>query len=238
MGIDIKNIFGKCSVVTYNGTTIVNGRKVSGKCKSKEFDERKEENTDNIEKIVIVSALTDINISASNSSKVEAHFYGNATIDKDVNFEVKKINRQLRITVNYSGTCGNSNLKLDIKVPIEKMFKIYAESVSSNIIVDELIAEHFGAQTVSGNVEIKAKLKDITVDTVSGNVDINIKANSDIKMRIETVSGNINLGLDNLEKIKLSSDSFNGYVGSHNTDNTNYIANIKISTVSGIINFH
>lgn len=236
MKINIKNNFG--SIISSKSTTIINGRKVSGKCKTQEFDERREENVDNIEKIVIVSALADINISASNSSKVEAHFYGNATIDKDINFEVKKIKSQIRIAVEYSGTCCNSNLKIDIKVPIESMLKIYAESMSSNITVDKLIAEYFKVETVSGNVEINAKLKDITVDTVSGNVDINIKANSDIKMKIETVSGNINLGLDNLEKIKLSSDSFNGYVGSHNTDNTNYIANIKISTISGIINFH
>ena len=69
-------------VFSRNNVKIVNGRVISGEIgKHQKFDERKSEECNNIEKITIDSTFWDINISVSNSSKIEAHFYGEVVLE-------------------------------------------------------------------------------------------------------------------------------------------------------------
>ena len=66
-----------------NNVTIINGKVINGgdSISSKKFDDRKEENARNVEKITIDSSIADVDVSVSNSEKVEAHFFGEASID-------------------------------------------------------------------------------------------------------------------------------------------------------------
>ena len=106
-------------VFSINNVTLVNGRVISGggTCNTQKFNEKKSEDCSDIDKISIDSIFCDINVSVSNSSKVEAHFYGEADVDGDVNFNVRVVNRELRITLKFTGNCFNGNLKLDVTLP-------------------------------------------------------------------------------------------------------------------------
>ena len=118
-------------VFSGNNVAIVNGRVISGggTGKFQKFDERKVEDCSNIEKIAINSTFVDVNVSVSNSSKVEAHFYGEANLDGDVNFDVRVVNRELRVTLEFTGNCFNGILKLDVTVP-QKIFKVISAKSS------------------------------------------------------------------------------------------------------------
>lgn len=101
------------NVFSANGQCIIGG----GTGNTQKFDEVKAKDCSNIEKISINSALYDVNVSVSNSSKVEAHFYGEANIDGDVNFDVYVVNCELIITLKFTGNCSYGNLKLDVTIP-------------------------------------------------------------------------------------------------------------------------
>ena len=87
------NINGR--IFSGSTVTIINGRMVKGggTGKIQKFDEKKSEDANNVEKILIDSTFVDVNISVSNSSSVEAYFYGQAEVDGDVNFDVRMVNR-------------------------------------------------------------------------------------------------------------------------------------------------
>lgn len=102
-----------------SNTTSTNVRVVS-ECetaKTKRFDEKKSEDAKNVDKIAIDSTFADVNISVSDSSKVEVHFYGQADTDGDVNFDVCMVKNEFRITLKFAENSYNSNLKLDVTVP-------------------------------------------------------------------------------------------------------------------------
>ena len=123
-------------VFSGSNVTIVNGRVISGggTGKAQKFDERKAEDCNNIEKIAIDSTFVDVNVSVSNLSKVETHFYGEADIDGDVNFDVRVVNRELRITLEFTGNCFNGNLKLDVTVP-QKTYQYFSYLRSSRFLL-------------------------------------------------------------------------------------------------------
>ena len=241
MKINIKNNFG--SIINSKSTTIINGRKVSGKenknSKAKEFDEKKVEEASKIDEIVIDSSIGDINLLPSESSKVEVHFYGSAILDKDIDFDVKLVGSELRITVKYSGNCSASDLKLDIKVPVEKTFKlISANTMSGDIILNEKVsAENFKIKTQSGDVESYAKLNNISIKTMNGDVELVINAKSDIDLDINTMNGDVRVELYNISRLKkVSTHTMNGNVRNHYRENNEgYTANINISTMNGNI---
>lgn len=243
MKININNLFGDCNVVSSNGVTIINGRVVNGKgnkkSKAEEFDEKKVENANKIEQMVIDSSIGDINVLPSESSNVEVHFYGSAILDKDIDFDVKLVGSELRITVKHSGNCSASDLKLDIEVPVEKTFKlISANTMSGDIILSEKVsAENLKIKTQSGDVESYAKLKDISVKTMNGDVELVINAKNDIDLDINTMNGDVRVELYNISRLKkVSTNTMNGNVRNHYRENNEgYTANINISTMNGNI---
>ena len=167
------NINGR--VFSGDNVAIVNGRVINGgeNAKPKKFDERKSEDCSNIDKILIDSTVVDVNVSVSNSSKIEAHFYGESEIDGDVNFDIQLINRELRITLQLIGNCYNGNLKLDITVP-QKTFKVVSvKSSSANITLNEGIStEWLKVKTKSGDLETNATANNISISTMSGDIRI------------------------------------------------------------------
>ena len=169
VSIDGKKFFGSC-----------NGRNINVICTSKpqKFDERKVEDCSNVDKITIDSPFVDVNVSVSNSSNAEAHFYGKVNIDGDINFDVKLVNDELKITLRFTGTYFVGKAKLDVSVP-QKTFKVItAESYSANITLDDddnnISTDFLNIKTVFGNLEINAVVvaDSISIFTENGNVEV------------------------------------------------------------------
>lgn len=221
-----------------NNVTIVNGRVLRGEeiGKFQKFDERKAEDCSNIEKIAINSTFVDVNVSVSNSSKVEAHFYDEANIDGGVNFDVQVVNRELRITLAFTGNCFNGNLKLDVTVP-QKIFKvIFAKSSSADITLNEGVStDYLKVKTKSGDLETNATVNTVFVSTMSGDVELYIDAIQDINVEISTMSGDVSAKFNNIGHINLSTSSMSGDVRNRHKEIRGYNADVDISTMSGDI---
>lgn len=229
--MNIKNIF-------MNGTTIINGRGIScgGIGTPQKFDERKSEDCSNIDKISIDSAFSNINVCVSNSSKIEAHFYGEAEIDGDVNFDVQVVNRKLIITLEFTGTCFNGNLKLDVTVPKKTFEIISAKSLSADITLNKGVStDYLKIKTQSGDLETNAKVNNVSVSTMSGDVELCIDATQDINVEVSTMSGDVSAKFNNIGYINLSTSSMSGHVKNRHIGSIGYSADVDISTMSGDI---
>ena len=225
-------------VFSGNNVTIVNGRVISGggTAKSQKFDERKSEDCSNIDKIAIDSTVADVNVSVSNSSKIEAHFYGEAEIDGDVNFDVRVVNREFRITLQFTGNCFNGNLKLDITVPQKTFRVISAKSSSADITLNEGVSTNYlKVKTKYGDLETNATVNNVSVSTMSGDVELCIDATNDISVEVSTMSGDVSAEFNNVAHINLSTSSMSGDVKNRHKGNKGYTADVDISTMSGDI---
>ena len=225
-------------VFSGNNVIIVNGRVISGggTAKSQKFDERKSEDCSNIDKITIDSKVTDVNVSVYNSSKIEAHFYGEAEIDGDVNFDVRVVNRELRITLQFTGICFYESLKLDITLP-QKTFKVIsAKSSSADITLNEGVStDYLKVKTQSGDLETNATVNNVSVSTMSGDVELCIDATNDISVEVSTRSGDVSAEFNNIAHINLSTSSKSGDVKNRHKGSNGYTADVDISTMSGDI---
>ena len=225
-------------VFSGNNVTIVNGRVISGggNAKPQKFDERKSEDCSNIDKISVESTAADVNVSVSNSSKIEAHFYGEAEIDGDVNFDVRVVNRELRITLQFTGNCFNGNLKLDITVPHKTFKVISAKSSSADITLNEGVStDYLKVKTQSGDLETNATVNNVSVSTMSGDVELCINATNDISVEVSTMSGDVSAEFNNIAHINLSTSSMSGDVRNRHKGSKGYTADVDISTMSGDI---
>lgn len=111
------------------------------------------------------------NNSVSNSSKIETHFYGQANVDGDVNFDVRLINNELKITLKYTVNFYNGNFNLDISVPRKTFKTISAKTSSANITLSNNVStELLNLKTQSGNLEISAAFTNALTTTMSENV--------------------------------------------------------------------
>jgi len=217
---------------------IINGRVVNGggTGKTQKFDEKSSTDANNVEKISIDSTFVDVNISGSNSSKIEAHFYGQAVVDDDVDFDVRIINRELRITLKFTGNCYNSNLKLNVTVPHKTFKAISAKSSSADITISEGVAtDHLKVKTQSGDLETSATFANASITTMSGDVELSINASKDIVVEISTMSGNVSTEFNNIGHVNLSTSSMSGKVRNRHEGITGYTATVEVSTMSGDI---
>lgn len=89
------------------------------------------------------------------------------------NFDVRVVNRELRITLEFTGNCFNGNLKLDVTVP-QKTFKVIsAKSSSADITLNESVStDYLKVKTQSGDLETNARVNTVSVFTMSGDVRI------------------------------------------------------------------
>lgn len=225
-------------IFTGNNNIIANGRVISeGRTgKVQNFDERKFEDASSVEKITIDSAVADVNISVSNSSKIEVHFYGRADIDGDIDFDVRMVKHELIIALKFICNCYNGSLKLDVTVP-RKIFKtIAAKSSSADITLGEGVSmEYLKVKTQSGNLETNVIFTNASITTMSGNVELYIDATKDINVDISTMSGNVSAEFNNISDIGLSTRTMSGNVRDYHKGGTGYNANVDISTMSGNI---
>lgn len=226
------------SIFSGSNVVIVNGRVVSGggNVKTQKFDERKLEDCSNIDKIVIDTTVGDVNVSVSNSSMVEAHFYGEANVDKNIEFDVQVVNRELRITIYFTGNCYSNNLKLDITIP-KKTFKvIFAKSLSGDITLNEGVSTgYIKVKIQSGDLDTKATVNDVSVSTMSGDVNLYIDATQDINVDVSTMSGDVLVEFNNIAHINLSTSSMSGDIKNYHKEGKGYMADVNISTMSGDI---
>ena len=221
-----------------SNVTIVNGRVISGgkTGKSRKFDERKSEDCSNIDKIVIDSTVADVSVSVTDSSEVEAYFYGEAEIDGDVDFDLQLVNRELRITLHHTGNCFNGSLKLDITVPRKTFREISAKSSSGDITLNEGVSTDYLQVTIqSGDLETSAIASSFSVSMMSGDVELRIDAIQDINVNISIMSGDVSAEFNNIGHINLSASSMAGNVKNRHKEGNGYIANVNISTMSGNI---
>lgn len=228
----IKNFFSS------NNVTIINGH-VAGddtKTELRDFDEKRTENADNIEKISIDSAFAGVKVFASDTTEITAHFYGQAVVDGELNFDFLTVGCELRISIIFEGSYCNGNLNLDIAVP-DKIFKaISAKSMSADVVLGENVSsERIDVETQSGNFETRATFVKAFASTMSGNIDLYIKAKTDIKAELSTMSGNVSAELSNLKNINLSTKTMSGNVNNYYKTENGYAADLNISTMSGNI---
>ena len=228
-------------VFSRNSVTIVDGQQTGyNRCneidKTQKFDQIKAEDCSNIDKITIKSTFCDVNVSVSNSSKVEAHFYGKAIIDREVNFVFRAVNSELIITLETTGTCFNGNLKLDVTVP-KKTFKVIsAKSSSADITLNEGVStDYLKVKTQSGDLETNATVNNVSVSTMSGDVELCIDATQDINVGVSTMSGDVSAEFNNIGHINLSTSSMSGDVRNRHKESRGYNADVDISTMSGDI---
>lgn len=225
-------------VFSENNVIIVNGRVISGGGTSKlqKFDERKAKDCSDIDKIAIDTTAAEVNVSVSNSSKVEAHFYGEAEIEGDVNFDVQVENHELRIILQFTGNCFNRNLKLDVTVPQKKFKVISAKSSSADITVNKGVStNHLKVKTQYGNLEINATVNNVSASTMSGNVELCIDAIGDVSVEVSTKSGDVSAEFNNIADINLFVSSRSGDVKNRHKGGKGYTADVNISTMSGNI---
>lgn len=225
-------VFSGSNVIIANGRVISGG----GIGKTQEFDERKVEDCSNVEKITIDSTFGDVHVYVSNSSKVEAHLYGEADIDGDINFDVQVVNRELRITLKSTDNCFNRNLKLDVSVP-KKTFKVIsAKSSSADITLNEGVStDYLKVKTQSGDLETNATVNNISVSTMSGDVELCIDATQNINVEVSTISGDVSAEFNNIGHINLSTSSMSGDVRNRHKESRGYNVDVEISTMSGDI---
>lgn len=222
-----------------SNVTRVNGRNISiGKTgKVQKFDERKLENANNVQKIIIDSNVFDVHVSVSASSNVETRFYGEAEIDGNISFKVENVNRELRITSNFEGICYNSNLRLDIIVPQKTFSSITFNSVSSNITIGEGVSANFiKVDSQFGNVKTNATFTNASISTTSGCIELYANAKEDnISFKISTKNGNVSAKFSSIGYLELFTRSITGNVTNHYSSQSGYHANGFIFTKTGDI---
>ncbi len=218
--------------------TIVNGRVISDERigEKKKFDERKEEDCNNVEKIAIDSTFGDVHVYVSNSDKIGAYLYGEADVDGDVNFDVQVVDCELKITLKSTGNCFYGNLQLDVSVP-KKTFKVIsAKSLSADITLNKgVLTDYLKVETQSGDLETSATVNNVVVSTMSGDVELWIDATQDVNVDISTMSGDVSAKFNNVGHINLSTSSMSGDVRNRHKESWGYNADVDISTMSGDI---
>lgn len=158
-----------------NNVTIINGKVINGNdsISYKKFDDRKEENAHNVEKINIDSSMANVDVSVSNPEKVEAHFFGEISVDGDVKFDVKRILNEIIVTLNFSETSFGGNLKLNVTIPSKEFKQIFIKTNSGNVQLKENVAtSSLKVKTHSGDVETNSIFRYAILKTMSGDIKI------------------------------------------------------------------
>lgn len=215
---------------------IVNGKIISGreKGKKREFCESKSRASENVEKIVIDSACSKVNVISTNLSDIGISFFGQAYVDGDIKFDVQVVKHELRIVVKVVGNCYESDLELNVFLPQKAYKAMCIKGCFDNIFIGGAYVsiEKLEIKTSSGEIELRKGTctKQLAVETVSGNVYVEEGYGTE-RMKVKTSSGKIVIGkwnVSNLLELKTTS-------GSVNITNSG-AENVEVETSSGKIN--
>ncbi len=221
-----------------NNVIIVNGQIIGkgGTGKFQKYDERKSFDVANIQRLTVDSSFVDVDILATESTKIDVHFFGKADVDGELKFDVQVSNGELKVMIKSYGSCYNAELKLDILLPL-KMFKnISIQTMSADITLsDKVSCDKLKLKSTSGDLETSATFKVANLSTMSGDIDITARANEDIVIDASAVSGDICLMLSNISNMVISTHSVSGNVRNTYKYNKGFFAEIDLSTTSGDI---
>lgn len=169
----------------------------SGTGRKREFNERKLQESKNVEKITIDSALADVHVVSAKESEIDVRFSGKAQVDGDVRFSVKFVKNELKIAVEVDGKCCISSLKLDIVMPQTSFKEIDICGGFGDVCVENegIITQKLDIKTSSGKIDIRrgSCVKRIALKTVSGSVYVDNTHGTE-QMTIETSSGKVTVG--------------------------------------------
>lgn len=213
---------------------IINGRVYGGEtAKLKEYDEKKsEEVKGTVEKLTIESTFANVNISVSKSFKVEAHLYGEASLDKDIKLNVQRKGNEILVLTQYNGNCYGGKLNLDITVPNKTFKEITIRSSSADVTLENGIsAQNIKIHTLSGDVNLNEGVwaKYLKVHTSLGDVTLDEGVSSQY-IEVRTSSGDIETEATfTTANISATSGDIELYIYANND------INVNVSATSGDI---
>ena len=160
------------------------------------IDEEKIETVDGIQNIDIETPFVDVNIIAENRKDIRIHYNGSLKANCIPELKTKKNPNTLYITAKKEGinsySVSNSNLKLDIYVPMDFKDNIKITTSSGDIGISNLKLHDVDIVASSGNVKIyDLATESLSVKTSSGEQEgENLKTD---KASLIANSGNINI---------------------------------------------
>ena len=103
--------------------------------------------------------------------------------------EIKESGSTLRIRVDYYDRRSIEGAQIEVMVP--EGASVQAESVSGDIEAENLNGETLDLSTVSGDLDVAARVQRLTLATVSG--DMEFSGSAAVRVSVESVSGEIEL---------------------------------------------
>ena len=201
------------------------------------FKEMKSEDAQKVERITINSTFVDVEVIASKSSKlVEAHFFGEATVVGNINFEVCLVGSELKISLTSDTGCHISGrLCFTVLVPEKNFQQISVNTTSADITLRENVFTDFlKVKTQSGDLDTSATFACANISTKSGDVEMFLLAQQNTDMRISTTSGDVSINLHNIRQVSFAATSMCGNIKNHHIKTaTGYYASVAVSTKSG-----
>lgn len=231
---DFNNRSYRKSVITEEGE--VRSRTISSR--TQKYDEHKIVKLDDkTDKIIVNSTFVDVNISATDTSDMEVHFYGEAEVDEQVNLDMQLWKREIIITVRFTSNCYNGKCQLNINIPHKKYKLLNVQTLSANVNVDSNVTvENIEIRTQAGNVKTNANFTNAFFRTKNGKVNMAVKAENDVDIAISTISGDIDVHLDHIKELKIKeSNMVEICKNTHRDDPEGYTAHMRFSTIAGDI---
>ncbi len=203
----------------------------------KQFDKTKSADASHAEKILIDSNVANVNIFASDTSKVTAHFHGKAAFDGDILFNICAEEEEIKIVLRFLCNKENDGIKLDVAIPSKTYEAISVETSAANVVFrDSVNAYLIKAQTQSGKVQSDATFANMSVTTMSGDVEVYARAEKEISVGVTTMSGDVSAEFYNVKRVQLCASSISGKIKkTHTPTKEGYKAFVYISTMSGDI---
>ena len=218
-----------------HGQSILKTQKELSVSKGKgNIDEIKEFDINNINKVMVNTVSSDVNIILSKDNNIKVHFHGTTSeISRAPKLETILNGDKLEILIKYpklmSIVSFNLNAKLDVYIPENYKKSMDIETVSGEVNIDKFAADNFKMYTTSGDVNINSIVASTTdFSSVSGT--INIKELSSKSSDFETTSGDIKIET-------LTGDiKANSVSGSITAVYKEFNNEVKAETVSGDVN--
>lgn len=181
----------------------------------KDINEIKLEEIKGMEKIDIETPFINVNIIPDKRRDIKIHYNGYIKASYIPELETKKSSNTLYIVTkkdsSNSYSVYNTNLKLDIYVPMDFKENIRITTSSGDITVSELKLRNLDIVSSSGDVEIYNLTGNVDIATSSGEVDLDYEElHNDIN--ISTSSGNVNIVLSSNSNFVLDAHTSSGEI--------------------------
>jgi lia operon protein LiaG len=170
---------------------------------------------DEIESISIYSSFADTKIIQTESQELEVSLRGSYRSNRQVNLRVENLGNNIKISITPetgSFTVSQSNLLLEVKLPVDysndleftgssaslnadalEIRKLKAESSSGNVVIGELYAKESWIVTSSGEIQIPVLTGDASITSSSGDVSLGPKEPFN-EIKVTTSSGDMEIG--------------------------------------------